>query len=260
MTPASPALAASRPAAAANPWVVPLKAVAAPRLRVLCLPFAGGGTAAYRPLAEHAPADVEVLAARLPGRETRFGEPPVGDVTAVVNGVLEGLAGRLDAPLALFGHSMGTVIVHDLAYRLIASGTTPAAVVVSGRRAPFVPRRRRLMFDLSDAEFITELRRMGGTPPEVFEHKELLDLVLPVLRADFRLAETFDRPPGTPFPCPVVALAGAADADAPPEDVERWGDLAGAGYTFKVYPGGHFFIHDHRADIMDMILTAAAPR
>src|SRR5690606_23069388 len=134
--------------------------VAAPRLRMLCLPFAGGGTGIYRHWAGLAPADVEILTTRLPGRETRMDEPPATDMAAIVDGIRAGLAGRLDAPLALFGHSMGAAIAHDLAHRLIGEGIVPAVLMVSGRRAPFAPRRRRLLFELPEPDFLAELRRL----------------------------------------------------------------------------------------------------
>jgi len=142
-----------------------------------------------------------------------------------------------------------------VAYRLTELGKTPAAIMVSGRSAPFLSRRRRLVSDLPEPEFIDELKRMGGTPAEVFEHREFLDLVLPVVRADFRLFEAFSRPERQRFDCPLIAAAGEMDEDAPVQEVEAWRDLAGSRFTFRVFPGGHFFIQEHRRELVEMLLN-----
>lgn len=244
------------------PWLVVLRHLEAPRLRILCLPFAGGGTVAYRPWAAAAPPGVELLAARLPGRETRLREAPLDSLADVVAGIVNALENGADVPLALFGHSMGAALAHEVAHALDAGGRPPVAVMVSGRRAPCLPRRAAPLADLPDAEFIAVLRRMGGTPPEVFEHRELLDLVLPVLRADFRLSEGFHGIAPRPFPCPLLAVAGQDDTHAPPDEVARWQDHAapGAPFTMRTYPGGHFFLHDHRAELLSLLVRAAGLR
>lgn len=241
----------------ANRWLVSFRAVAAPRLRILCLPFAGGGANVYRPWADLVPQDVELLAARLPGRETRIAEKPATDISIIVDGLLDDLRDRADCPLALFGHSMGAGIAYDVAHRLTELGKMPAAIMVTGRPAPFLPRRRALVSTLPEPEFIEELKRMGGTPTEVFEHRELLDLVLPVVRADFQLSETLSRPLLRRFDCPLIAAAGEKDEDAPVQEVEAWRELAGSRFTFRVFPGGHFFIQDHRRQLVEMLLNEA---
>lgn len=245
-----------------DPWLVSLTpAVTRPAGRILCLPFAGAGAAAYRTWGGLAPEGVEILAVRLPGRETRIGEAPAADVAAMVAGIHGALKALAPAPLALFGHSMGAVIAHDLALALDDAGTPPAAVMVSGRRAPFLPPRRpRPMFDLPEPDFLKALRAMGGTPEAVFAHRELLDLVLPVLRADFRVAETFHRPRRPVFDFPVIAVAGATDAQATPAEIDAWGELCAGRFAFHVFPGGHFFLHDVAADLVSLLAREAGLR
>ncbi len=250
-------VAARRPAVSPSPWLTCFRPVPEARLRVFCLPYAGAGAAAYRAWSLNAPPDVEVIAAQLPGRETRVKEAALTDVGQVVPPLADAMAPLLDRPFVVFGHSMGAALAHDLARHVIARGHAPSAVVFSGRRAPHSPPRKAPMHDLPDPAFREALRRMGGTPPEVLEHEELMAFLLPMLRADFQMSETFSRLPDAAFHCPVLAVAGTRDAEAAPEEVERWGDLAAGRFRFHVFDDGHFFLHPHRAALMALILEEA---
>lgn len=240
-------------------WLVPLTlAPQAPRLRILCLPFAGAGANAYRSWAERVPPGASLLAVRLPGRESRFGEPPAPSMEAIVTAIVAEIADGPGAPLALFGHSFGASIAHDLAVALTAAGTPPAAVMLSGRGAPFLPPRRpQPLTDLADDAFVAVLRHMSGTPPEVFDHPDLVDLLLPVLRADVRLAEGVRRPRRRDLVCPVVAVGGVDDPLVPAADLSAWGEMCSGPFTVRIYPGGHFFIHDVAADLLTLLAAQA---
>lgn len=242
---------------AASPWLVSFRPVPDARLRVFCLPYAGAGASAYRAWSLGAPEDVEVLAVQLPGRETRIREACVTSVADAVPPLAEAMAPLLDRPFVIFGHSMGAALAHDLAARLIDTGTMPELLVFSGRRPPHLPPRKAPIHDLPDAQFKDALRVMGGTPPEVLAHDELMAFLMPMLKADFRISETFSRDPVGTFACPVLAVAGRRDSEAAPEDVERWRDLAGGRFRYHAFDDGHFFLHPHREALMDLILDEA---
>lgn len=239
-------------------WLVRLAPVPpAPRLRLLCLPFAGGGPLAFRSWAAALPAGVELLVAQLPGRERRLGEAPCSDIGTITEALCAAIPARPEAPLALFGHSMGGALAHDLAVALTRAGHPPAVVAVAGRQAPHLVHRRRPLHRLTDVALLATLAEMGGTPAEVLGNSELMALMLPALRADILLAESFLRPAGPAFSCPVLALAGRDDPFAPPSDVQAWQSVTTGRFRFECFDGGHFFTTRHRDTILAMIVDEA---
>lgn len=240
-----------------TPWLTIFRRVARPRLRIVCLPYAGAGASAYRQWHAAVPDDVEVCSVQLPGRESRFREPCLTEVEQVIPPLIEALEPFLDAPFVVFGHSLGSALAAELTWALIGRGRIPRLLAVSGRRAPHVAVERRTMHHLDDAAFRRELEGMGGTPREILEHAELMELLTPMLRADFRMAEGFLRPDVRPFPCPMLAFAGEEDPEALPDRVDTWRAWAGAGYRLHRFPGDHFFLHPHREAVVGCILAAA---
>ncbi|MBP2228486.1 medium-chain acyl-[acyl-carrier-protein] hydrolase [Azospirillum agricola] len=248
-------------ASTANRWLHSFRPVAHPRRILLCFPYAGAGAALFRDWHRDAGPEDELLAVRLPGREHRFGEPCLTTVAEAVPPVLEALTerlgGRLDRPLILFGHSLGAALAYATARALIGRGHPPRLLAVSGRRAPQVTLRRTATQDLSEAEFRDKLHALGGTPPEVLASAELMELMVPLLRADFGMSDRFFEPAPAPLPIPLVAFAGTGDAEVPVEAVAEWERLAGAGFALHRLPGDHFFLNAQRRTILDALLSAA---
>lgn len=183
---------------------------------------------------------------QLPGRETRFSEPALDDPEALVEQLHAALLPWLDEPFVLLGYSMGGLIAHALARRLQASGgPMPERLVVAACSSPDHP-SRVAPDQMNDAEFIAHIRHLGGTPAAVFEHAELLEMLLPMLRADFRLvqrlrdAATVPRPIAPLLSCPIMALAAEDDEHATPEQVARWAHFTKGKVYCKNTPGGHF--------------------
>lgn len=243
-----------------TPWLTIFRRVAQPRLRIVCLPYAGAGASAYRRWHETVPADVELCCVQLPGRENRLREPCLTDIADVAPPLAAALRPWLDVPFVLFGHSMGSALAADLAWALIDGGRMPHLIAVSGRRAPHVPIDRPPLHKLDDAAFRRAIAAMGGTPREILEHEELMELLTPMLRADFRMAETFLRPDVRPFPCPLLAFAGEDDTICQPGMVESWRVWAGAGFRLHSVPGDHFFLHPQRAALLGHILAETRNR
>ena len=261
-TTTSPSQSPSSPAAPArcageglsSPWLMTRRTVRRPRYRLICLPYAGGGAGIFRDWPDLGPADVEIAAVQLPGRETRLRETLLTSVDQAIPPLARALSPASEpcarAPLVLFGHSLGASIAAGLADHLAAAGHPPALLVVSGRRAPHLPAIKPPVHHLPDAELRAEIARMGGTPPEILAHDELMAMVLPILRADFTISETATREADAPLPCPVLAFAGNSDDEADEASVAAWETLSPQGFTMKVLPGDHFFLHHHAADMI----------
>lgn len=224
------------------------------RLRLFCFPYAGGGALAFRGWAHALPAWAEVCAVRLPGREGRIREAPLTRVSAVAEAAAGALLPHMDVPFALFGHSMGAFVAFELARRLRRDGgPAPSRLFVSGCRAPHIPRRRPTTYDLSEQEFLGELRRLNGTPPQVLSDPGLMRVMLPLLRADFEASETYAYSPDAPLDCPITAFGGSDDPVAPRADVRAWCEHTSAPFTLKVFSGDHFFLHAEQGAVLGAI-------
>ncbi|MEU8343965.1 alpha/beta fold hydrolase [Spirillospora sp. NPDC048832] len=225
-------------------WTVRWNRVPAPRLRLFCLPHAGGGASVYRPWAPFLPPDVELVAVRLPGRESRFREPPLTRAGDVVTGLVGAVAPLLDRPHAWFGHSMGALLAFEVCRELRRRGLgEPARLLVSGRAAPDVPAGRPPVHDAPLPDLLARLRDLGGTPAEFLDPAVIAPLV-PSIRADFSVVETYRHRPGPPLECPVSVFGGDADAETTAGDLRAWRRHTSAGCVVRTYGGGHFFLHD----------------
>ncbi len=227
-----------------NRWIAFAKPRPRARLRLFCFPFAGGGATAYRGWSEQLPETLEVMPVELPGRASRFRERPYRRLDDLLDGLIEGLAGELDKPFAFFGHSMGALIGFELARRLRKEGLAqPRWLFVSARRAPQLPPKEDdVYYDLPEAEFIAKLRELNGTPEEVLAHPELMQMMLPLLRADFELNETLVYREEAALDCPISAFGGLADVEVPRENLESWSVHTNSGFRLRMVEGDHFFL------------------
>lgn len=224
-------------------WFVTPRANPRAAVRLFCFPFAGGGTMTFREWPESMSSMVEVVSVQLPGRDRRRTEPPIPSVGAMVESIAGAMGPHLDRPFLLCGHSMGAVLAFETARELRRRARrTPDGIIVSGRRAPHLPDPGPTMHTLSDVDFKSRLREMNGTPPEVLESDELMDLVLPTLRADFQACETHVYRDEPALDCPLLALGGDADPDVEVESVAAWAPYTTAEFESVIITGDHFFI------------------
>jgi surfactin synthase thioesterase subunit len=217
-------------------------------MRLFCSPYAGGNSVIFQHWANALPANVELHAIHLPGRGARLKEPCFTQLFPLVNVIADSLLPYLDKPFAFFGHSMGGLINFELArelrrrYRL-----EPVHLFISGRQAPQVPNRESILHNLAEPAFIEEMRRLNGTPPTVLENPDLLELLIPLLRADFEICETYAYVPGKPLNCSITALGGVDDQDVSAADLEAWREQTTAKFSLRLLPGDHFFLHTAEA-------------
>lgn len=212
-------------------------------MRLFCFPFAGGGASAFRGWGHRFADTLEVCPVQLPGREGRLSEPPIHRMAPMVEALAQRLQGHMDRPFAFFGHSMGAAMAFALAHHLESQGApAPRHLFVSAGSAPTLPAHDAPMHRASDAELVEELKRLGGTPPEILADPEWLELLLPLIRADFELLETYQPPEGTCVSCPVSAFGGLQDVHVRRDRLEAWRSLTSAGFTLRMVPGGHFYL------------------
>jgi medium-chain acyl-[acyl-carrier-protein] hydrolase len=225
-------------------------------VRLYCFPFAGGSASAYRPWAHIAPPGVELAAYQLPGRSERLGETAATDIRALVPGIAATVADDIDdRPYGLFGHSMGATYAYEVALELRRLGVPPPRLVaLSGRRAPHRQIERLESYSaLPDSLFLEKIQGLGGTPVQLLENPDLLELVLPTLRADFVADETYQARDVARLDCPFLMFGGAQDLLTPVPDLQAWSELSAARAATHVYPGGHFFLWNHASEMLRLI-------
>ena len=227
-----------------TPWLAYLKPNPYARVRLFCFSYAGGSASVYRRW--HWPEALDVCPVQLPGRETRLMEKPLtrmDKLSALLVGALEPY---LDMPFAFFGHSLGAVVSYEVAQRLrmARADRLPGHLLVSARRAPQILLRQEPLYHLPDEAFKNGLKQLKGTPQAVLENAELMELMLPALRADFELDETYrHRVDDLPLDCPLTAFGGMEDVDVPRVELEAWRDVTRSRFRLKLFRGDHFFLH-----------------
>ncbi|MFG3697379.1 thioesterase II family protein [Micromonospora sp. NPDC047620] len=231
-------------------WLRRYRPVPSPRLRLVCLPYAGGSAAAYREWAALLPHDVELLAVQYPGRQDRLAEPCVDDLSRMADLVTGALQGEFGCDVAVFGHSMGAAIAFEVALRLeILHGVQVAHVFVSANAAPN-RRPTRQLHRAPDDELVAEMNRLGAADMWLLADEDIRQLVLPAFRSDLRLIETYRHRPGALLSAPMTVYAGAADADVEVDEVAAWREFTAGPSELRVFPGGHFFLHEETEDLV----------
>ncbi|GAA2710487.1 thioesterase II family protein [Micromonospora olivasterospora] len=232
------------------------------RTLLFCLPYAGGSAMRiYGRWHRELPDSIEVVPVEYAGRGARIADTPLTSVDAITADIIGVLLGRIDRPYAIFGHSLGALVAFELARRLEHLHGRPAThLFVSGQRAPQLPHpMAQYDYQLPEPEFKERLRELAGTPEEVLANEELLNLVTPVLRADFEAADTYQYRPGPRMSCPLTVYGGADDPEAPPDTLPDWSALTSGPCDVRVLPGQHFFLNDEQATVLKGIVADLEP-
>jgi medium-chain acyl-[acyl-carrier-protein] hydrolase len=237
-------------------WLPHRRRQARATVNLLCFPYAGGGASAYRDWQSAWPERIEVCSLELPGRETRFSDPLRTDLSALATEIAELIEPLWERPLAFFGHSMGALVAFETARIAGSRGHSLQLLCVSGARAPSVPRRTPLLHALPDAEFVAQLSELGGTPSEVLAEPELLELIVPILRADCGLIERHVSKPGSTLACPILALGGSDDPHVTLEELAAWRTETSSTYREHVFAGNHFFLHASKNEVLGVLGSA----
>lgn len=244
-----------------TPWVKRPKPNPQARLRLFCFPHAGGGASLFRSWADRLPAEVEMCAVQLPGREDRLGEPPFTRMPLLIGPLAHALDPYLqEKPCVFFGHSMGAFVSFELArYLRQHHYAGPLKLFVAAQRAPQLPDPEPPVHARPDKEFIEELRHLNGTPAEILQNAEVLEVTLPLLRADFAICETYQYIAGDPLLCPISALGGLEDEKVSRDKLAAWREQTRASFGLRMFPGNHFFFNSSQAELLQAISHELMP-
>lgn len=243
-----------------SPWF-PYSAPSGAATDLFCLPPAGGGASGFRHWQAAVGPDVAVHPVQLPGHEARLREPAITDAAELADQLVEPLLARAGERFVLFGHSMGAVLAFEVAHRLAELGRPPAHLVVSAHVPPHLLHLREPLPPvdrMTDPYLRDYLARTAGAPADLLELSELMELVLPVLRADLTLCAGY-RPPSRPaLTVPITAFGGDADLIARPDVLADWAGYTTAEFAARTFPGGHGYLHDDQAVIATAVVSATA--
>ena len=226
-------------------WVKSLRPNPKARLRLFCFPYAGGNPP-YGVWIDQFPSvvrhNVELCSIHLPGRESNHREPLIAELGPLLDH-LEPTIATCDLPYAFFGHSMGSLMSFELARRLRKHGAPgPIHLTVSGHRAPQLEDFHEPIHKMPDQEFRAKLRAFGGTPEAVLQNVELIELLTPILRADFAICETYSYREETPLDCSITAFGGEEDPKISRDELSAWRAQTTKSFSLRMFPGGHFFL------------------
>lgn len=231
-------------------------------VRLVCFPHAGGSASYFHPVSAALSPAVDVAAVQYPGRQDRRAEPCVDDIGELAArawaALRPWLAAGPERPVALFGHSMGAIVSFEVA-RLMErdTGAGPLVLFASGRRAPSRTRTENVS-DRDEAGVVAEMRALGGTDSRVLGDPELLEMVLPALRSDYRAVERYRRDADVRIGSPVSVMVGDADPRTSLEEAHAWQDHTTGGMEVHTYSGGHFYLEHHQAAVLGTIRDTLA--
>ncbi|MER6254506.1 alpha/beta fold hydrolase [Streptomyces sp. NPDC001584] len=223
------------------------------QFRLVCFPHAGGSATFYFPVAQALAPGLDVLAVQYPGRQDRRAETCLDDIYELADQVTEALLPWTDRPLALFGHSMGATVAYEVARNLERRGVAPLGLLASGRRAPSC-RRDEYVHQRDDEGLVAALKELSGTDAAVLGDEELLRMVLPAVRGDYKAVETYRHREGTRLGCPVTVLVGDSDPVTSLEEAAAWAEHTTGPCEVEVFAdGGHFYLNSQAKEVLKVV-------
>jgi surfactin synthase thioesterase subunit len=239
-----------------DPWIVRPRPNPAATLRLFCFPYAGLGTSVFRAWPPAFPSHVELVLMQPPGREARWSEKAFENAGDLAASATQALLPHLTVPFVFFGHSLGALISFEVARQLRREGQAqPLRLFASAHRAPQLPHPHPILHALPDKDFIDQMcHQYGGIPQAVLDNPDLVELMLPCLRADFTVFETYRHVDEAPLGCPITAFGGTRDRRITEREISEWRQQSGPDFRFEMFDGDHFFVQDRRDQLLASIM------
>lgn len=233
-------------------WFATLRPVAHPRLRLFCFPYAGGNVTTFRDWSAELLPDIELWAVQLPGRGSRFREPLFKAMPSLVQALAAIFP--LDTPYSLLGCSLGAALAFELAGELERRyGSRPEHFFALACIAPHLRPEHPPLYTLPNEQMLAQLRQFNGIPQEILAHQEMLNLLLPILRADLTIYESYQYQPNFRLSCNLTAIGGLSDPLVSPQALAAWQAHTHQTFHHHLLPGDHFFIHPSRPALLTLI-------
>lgn len=235
-------------------WITVPKVNLQADLRLFCFPYAGGSSTIFHPWLDKLPANIEICPIELPGRRSKIKLAPLDRLEPIVEAIALQIQSYLDKPFAFFGHSIGGLLSFELT-RLLQKkyGISPINLFISACGAPQIPKSKPPIHALPESDFIAELRDYNFTPNALLENQELMQLFLPILRADFAVSETYIYHHAPPLKCPIYVFGGLQDHNVTIEELEGWREQTNSYFLLSMLPGDHFFINYSHSLLLEQI-------
>lgn len=235
-------------------WIRYAKSNVQARVRLFCFAYAGGGAGVFRAWGSRLPPEIEVCPIELPGRGSRIMASPFTRLTPLIEMLAQDIQPYLTMPFAFFGHSMGGLISFELTRQLRRQlAAVPTHLLISAYRAPQLPHTNPPIHQLPDSAFVEALRSFNGTPQAVLENTELMRLMLPTLRADFAVCETYVYTHEEPLGCPISVFGGLQDREVSQSELEAWHKQTYNSFTLRMFAGHHFFLHSAQESLLEVM-------
>jgi medium-chain acyl-[acyl-carrier-protein] hydrolase len=236
-----------------NKWFLFPKPNPAAALRLFCFHYAGGNAQVFHEWPGRLPPNVEVVAIQLPGRGHRFGEPLIRRLAQLSRVLAQELSPYLDKPFIFFGHSLGALLCFETARSLRRENRRqPAHLFVSATEAPHRRRKEESLSDLPKGALVKKLREFNGTPVEVLQNDDLMDLMLPTIRADCELSESYEYHHESPLECPITIYGGIDDYEVEAERLAAWREMTSGAFEIRMFSGDHFYINSSQAIFLEI--------
>ena len=241
-------------------WLMTIEQKKDTRIRLFCFPYAGGNASTYIDWSQYLPDFVEVIAIQPPGRANRLGETSISCMDELTDKITQSFSDDLlDVPYMVFGHSLGARVAFEVMIKMKKMGKKlPTHFFASASRAPSEPTMDRAIHVLPEREFLEELRELGGTPTEILKNSELMTILLPMLRSDFKLSNEYVYKGGERFSCYATIFYGSNDEQIKLKDVSGWDKFFTNNTSFYQVPGDHFYIDKNVTPLINRIKSAVS--